>query len=906
MVLNFRLTFTLHFTLSYEEDREDNLFDEGGPLWLAAHGGVHPRRRHLNGSAVHSDSDSDDGAIEIRPSSYRHTNLATSNSKKKPPPRSKSISSSSSATTTSTSLSSSGGPSRERRKSASYATSDKPLTDLLSAPPHSSAYRPRIPSRHSDISYRDRVTIASIAPTLLKTTGAWEEGFGDEGGVSDDGLWDYNVPSSDVNETSSSSRNKKETEEEEDRSSEGTPVELVYVPPFGSIYGYGAGTYWRPRGAPSGEDEEEEARESEGAEVLPNQVSQVLNKELDQDYASRRSVSTPVDFTQSIPTSSIPLVVIGSNDSSTQPASTSSFDSASNSSGSLPTTTGPVLIPRDGHHRDEEEREQGRGRNTSVSPVGIAHSSSRASSGGSDGLLAPRSRSQSCQDLQTFYTTSTATTPSQSGERRGRSNQRGSSNSGNSSGSGSRRGLHSSRQNDRLRSDSVSPSNNMTSGSSPVAGSISPDSSDSRFGGLGTAYAGGRTGGRERERVERVSSSSSLATTMGGGNDERRGRDRGRRVIGSGPGSSTSPIPNSAPEETAERSRRGKGAHAGASLSPQESESVPSSCGIATAAEVKGKGKGSITLADESASVVSDTTQSVDLDASIYSVSSEGSTATIVPVSPTIMGEIPALAENVPLVSNTRQWSGKEMMEEAENRRKTVPTPSNSPIIFMTVAQAKQSEDGTTTPTPLPPPALAPPASGVFPPSTPSINTSEHVRTASTSSTHSRNNKPKTSSNVPIIPSPPHPARPSTAASHAPGEVGPSAIFTGFGVRERSASGSLERASSGSRERYSPSSPSPTVTQAGSGLKRDITEDLGSERELAEAKRGRNDVTGIGRVSGVSLNVDLHANASAGPKEPTSPLTGGQKDKETIIDKAVGMMSSAGAYLKLWPNHNDA
>jgi hypothetical protein len=117
----------------------------------------------------------------------------------------------------------------------------------------------------------------------------------------------------------------------------------------------------------------------------------------------------------------------------------------------------------------------------------------------------------------------------------------------------------------------------------------------------------------------------------------------------------------------------------------------------------------------------------------------------------------------------------------------------------------------------------------------------------------------------------------------------------------------LERASSGSRERYSPSSPSPTVTHPGSGLKRDITEDLENEREVAEARRGRNNVPGVGRASGVSnLSVDLHAMVGASPKEPTSPVTSGHKERETIIDKAVGMMSSAGAYLKLWPNHNDA
>lgn len=894
------------------------MFDEDDPLWLAAHGGVHPRRRHLNGSAIHSDSDSDDDAIEIRPSSYRHTNLATPTSKKKLPPRSISVSSSSSATTTSTSASSSAGgpPSRQRRKSASYATSDKPLTHLLSPPPQHSAYRPRNPSVQSDPSQRDRVTIAPIAPTLLKTTGAWEEGFGDECGASDDGLWDYGVPGHGVNETSGGSNNKKGmgARDEEDQSSEGTPVELVYVPPFGSIYGYGAGTYWRPRGAPDAELDEE-AEEEDAKEV----EAQVISSNQPQESSAPPTTSTTsVDSLQpSNPTSPIPIVVVDSNAASTQSLDDThdkldKVASVESSPSSISTTTGPVLIPRGGRHQIEEEKEQGRGRDMSVSPVGLAHSSKPLSNGGSGssgGLLVPRSRSQSCQDLQSFYTTSTPS--SQGNERRGRSNQRGSSGSGNGSSSGSRRGLQSSRSSQGSQSGrpggSVSPNNNITSSSSPVGESISPDSSDSRLGGIGNAYAGGRMGGRERERVERVSSSSSLsskATAAGGGSDERRGRDRGRRVIGSESGSSTSPIPNCAQEESRERGRggRGMGARTGASLSPQETfdvEPVALSQGSAVMTEVKGKSKEPITLADESVGFVSDTTQSVEMDASIYSVSSEGSTATIVPTSPTILPGIPAFAVDVPLVSVTEQRSERGVIEEAEDRRKTAPTPSNSPNIFMTAPQAKQSEDGTTTPTAHPPPTTLPP------PALP--RTPEQIRTVSDSPTHSRSSKLKTSPNVPIVPSPPHPALPSTSASYAPGEVSPSAIFTAFGPNGRNASNSLERASSGSRERYSsPSSPSPTVTLAGSGLKREITEDLENERELAEARRGRNNVPGVGRARCLpNVSVDVHKIAGAGPKEPTSPITSGHKERETIIDKAVGMMSSAGAYLKLWPNHND-
>jgi hypothetical protein len=81
--------------------------------------------------------------------------------------------------------------------------------------------------RNSSMDTREHVTIAPIAPTILKTTGVrhsplWADSLGDDE-YSDDGAgrWYPRVC---------------ERERERTDSSEGTPVELVYVPPLGSNY----------------------------------------------------------------------------------------------------------------------------------------------------------------------------------------------------------------------------------------------------------------------------------------------------------------------------------------------------------------------------------------------------------------------------------------------------------------------------------------------------------------------------------------------------------------------------------------------------------------------------------------------------------------------------------------------
>lgn len=95
-------------------------------------------------------------------------------------------------------------------------------------------------------------TIAPIAPTILKTTGVWSEGFGDEEG-NDEEFESWDTWSGRDTYPGSGKKGKGKTtglygsfglvgeSDKEGQSSEGTPVELVYVPPFESNYSLGMG-----------------------------------------------------------------------------------------------------------------------------------------------------------------------------------------------------------------------------------------------------------------------------------------------------------------------------------------------------------------------------------------------------------------------------------------------------------------------------------------------------------------------------------------------------------------------------------------------------------------------------------------------------------------------------------------
>ena len=94
---------------------------------------------------------------------------------------------------------------------------------------------------------------------MLKTTGAWEEGFGDEGANSDDGLADW----SERMWGYSDSKGKRKGSASEEQISDGTPVELVYVPPFGSNYSLGMGVEEEDEEVYGGEDGYEDEEEDD-------------------------------------------------------------------------------------------------------------------------------------------------------------------------------------------------------------------------------------------------------------------------------------------------------------------------------------------------------------------------------------------------------------------------------------------------------------------------------------------------------------------------------------------------------------------------------------------------------------------------------------------------------------------
>ena len=236
----------------YDEDEEDSAGEDD--IEIEASWDIRP----LHGSAVGSDSDSpyeeedeeDDGIIEMRPTSHRHApkkQVLRSHSKVS------TTSSSSSASTTSTSTSqSSYSPSRGDNLDSTSTSRNRGLASRReSSSTHKPSRRPPpLIRRASDI----HVTIAPIAPTMLKTTGAWEEGFGDEGANSDDGLaswsermWGY-----------SDGKGKRRGSASEEQISDGTPVELVYVPPFGSNYSLGMGVEEEDEEVYGGEDGYEE------------------------------------------------------------------------------------------------------------------------------------------------------------------------------------------------------------------------------------------------------------------------------------------------------------------------------------------------------------------------------------------------------------------------------------------------------------------------------------------------------------------------------------------------------------------------------------------------------------------------------------------------------------------------
>ncbi|GLB41652.1 putative fungal protein of unknown function (DUF1752) [Lyophyllum shimeji] len=258
----------------YEEDAEEDSDDDAEAVSLSMWD------QRYNNIGVCSDSDSydgeggvgeeeganeeeeGDGVIEMRSSFGSRTKPSS--------PRSQSIvstasCSSSASTSTSVSNSNSSGspdghiaPQPQRRLSTSTNSTYRPRIHRPSPSTTSSSGSrrtrrgapPLIRTSATDRSdatsptpQPTHVTIAPIAPTILKTgtngyyghaPGGWVEGFGDEGG-SDDGIWGGGG-SRWWGTGAAVSKGKGRTVEESEEEDGQTPVELVYVPPFGSNY----------------------------------------------------------------------------------------------------------------------------------------------------------------------------------------------------------------------------------------------------------------------------------------------------------------------------------------------------------------------------------------------------------------------------------------------------------------------------------------------------------------------------------------------------------------------------------------------------------------------------------------------------------------------------------------------
>ena len=271
----FQYGFTFNFNLippinisdfyhRYEEDEEEdsNDDDEALSMW----------DERLGGSALAgSDSDSYDEVVVEDEEFDDGTDDEPIGARKSIPNRprntirSQSTASSSSASTSTSTDTSSPSYQPRRNRSPSSASSQRRFSSSTARPhirlppscPPTPRRRRRAPplirtpttatSNSDHYSYASpppsqptRVTIAPIAPTILKTGGygyggsEWAEGFGDEGG-SDDGIISGRWWGAGAGEKGKRD-SLRDSERESGGEDEGTPVELVYVPPLGSNY----------------------------------------------------------------------------------------------------------------------------------------------------------------------------------------------------------------------------------------------------------------------------------------------------------------------------------------------------------------------------------------------------------------------------------------------------------------------------------------------------------------------------------------------------------------------------------------------------------------------------------------------------------------------------------------------
>ena len=354
------------------------------------------------------------------------------------------------------------------------------------------------------------VTIAPIAPTMLKTTDpgldVWTESFGDEGG-SDDGLWGNKWAYND-------GEGWKERDKVQSQDDEATPVELVYVPP--PLVGHYS------VGSDDEEDHdigaEEKAHEQKDDDTPRPSSSFITPRILDDAPVAESPQATTIDLpsicTVTPPT---PTVIVES-----QPVQTSRVQEVSmNEVASLSPSNRQDSFSRrpsspEDRHSTSRSRSRTHSRSRTPSPAVNIPSSETSKNVAAPIPLSARGRSSSISPPEP-PSSSLLCPPVQRGR------------------SASYQDLPSRGQ--RGRSSTRTPpsySDRERQGESPI-GSLSPDSSFVRVSSIvGGVYASGRT---DKERLKDKDKERREEQYRDRGRDGERGRDR----IGRTPSQSLSP-----------------------------------------------------------------------------------------------------------------------------------------------------------------------------------------------------------------------------------------------------------------------------------------------------------------------------------------------------------------------------
>ena len=481
--------------------------------------------------------------LEMRPRSYSVRGTPRTQRAARSPSTSASISTPSSRSTSTSSPSRSLSPSSPCRRRQLSTSSAHPILHTSRGSTRrsstTSTYRPRprlySTSHHPFLRMRARggglggshhvrtrgaphvhVTIAPIAPTILKTTDSgyngWAEGFGDEGG-SDDGLWGGKWG------VASDGEGWKEHDKVQTRDRETMPVELVYVPPpFVGRY------------SPGSDAEEEdfnlnaqEGRFKEQIEDAPRPSSGVAMPRIINDAPiskSPESVGNDHSFVSTV-TPPSPTVVKSLlqplQESQTRKIFVAEVASRSPSDGLIRDMLSQRPSSPEVRHSTSRSRSRTHSRSRTPSPAVNTPYSEMPPNTAAPASLPVSSRSPSVSPPDPTSSSSLLCPPVQRGR------------------SASYQDLPARGQ--RGRSSTRTPpsySDRERQGESPI-GSLSPDSSFVRVASIvGGVYASGRTDKERQKEKER-------REEQGRERDSGRERDRGRDRTGKRPSQSLSP-----------------------------------------------------------------------------------------------------------------------------------------------------------------------------------------------------------------------------------------------------------------------------------------------------------------------------------------------------------------------------